>query len=314
MCLLTWELVGAVVGAGLASGREIASFFTRYGGWSFAGIILAVGVLICLADTQIPRSWQGKWLEKVWHILLTLLLVVTGGAMLSGAGEIAALTLPLHGAYLLGILGTLALSWILANKTVSGLAWVSKILLCILAVLIVTGLLLPQMKAVCIYENSVPVALIRGLTYGGFNAALQAPIMATASCYPKTDKKRAARYAGLLILCLLTLGNAVLLRHSALVSEPMPFLKMMSGYGKAGYYLGSISLYLAILSTLTACLRGIKGKFLAAVSILLVSLFGFTGVVETAYPILGGGCFLMLLIAKMANSFSAPFHSQKDML
>ena len=314
MCLLTWELVGAIVGAGLASGREIASFFARYGRWGYAGIILSVGVLICLADTKIPDVWRGKWMERGWSLLLTLLLVVTGGAMLSGAGEIAALTIPIRGAYLLGVFATLALSWLLANQTVSGLAWVSRILLVILAVLIVSGLTLPPIKAVSIEEISVPEALIRGLTYGGFNAALQAPIMVTAVRSTNAERKRAACLAGMLILFLLTLGNAVILRHSATISEPMPFLKIMAGYGKSGYYLCSVSLYLAILSTLTACMRGIDGKILPAASILLVSMFGFTGVVEVAYPILGGGCFLMLLAAKMMNSLTASFHSSKDML
>lgn len=312
--MLTWELIGAVVGAGLASGREIAAFFTRYGVWSFAGIILSISVMIYLADTQIPRGWLGKWPEKMWHILLTLLLIVTGGAMLSGAGEIAVLTIPVQGAYHFGLLGTLTLSWILANRTVSGLAWVSKILLSILAVLIVLGLTLSPMKAVIIYEENWPEALIRGLTYGGFNAALQAPIIATALGIPNAERKRAAKLSGFLVLFLLTLGNAVLLRHSALIFEPMPFLKMMTEFRKTGYWLGAISLYLAILSTLTACMRGINGRILPAMSILFVSFFGFTGVVDIVYPILGGGCFLMLFIAKITNSFEASFHSRTDML
>lgn len=314
MCLLTWELVGAVVGAGLASGREIAAFFSRYGGWSIAGIIVAVVVICVLADTRLPSVWQGKWPERVWNILLSLLLIATGGAMLSGAGEVASLMLPVHGAYWLGLLGTLVLAWFLAHRTVAGLAWVSRILLGVLTALIVLGLTLPPMKAASIYAYHPAEAVVRGMTYGGFNASLQAPIMAMALNRTAKERKRAAWMAGLLIFLLLMLGNAVLLRHPALIAEPMPFMQMLHAFGKPGYYLGGISLYLAILSTLTACMRGLKGGILSGAGILLVSLLGFTGVVEIAYPLLGGGCFLMLLAAKLMNSCPNPFHSRKDML
>ena len=39
------ELCGAVIGAGFASGREVASFFARFGGWSWLGVTAAVAVL-----------------------------------------------------------------------------------------------------------------------------------------------------------------------------------------------------------------------------------------------------------------------------
>ena len=66
MRMLAWELVGAVVGAGLASGREIASFFTQYGGWGMLGVVLSVGVLVSLADVTLPSSWRGRWPERLW--------------------------------------------------------------------------------------------------------------------------------------------------------------------------------------------------------------------------------------------------------
>ena len=110
------------------------------------------------------------------------------------------------------------------------------------------------------------------------------------------------------------LGNAVLLRHPALLSAEMPFVRLLEEFGQFGYALGAICLYLAILSTLTACLRGLGRSIFAAVSVVMVSLLGFTGVVEVAYPLLGGGCFLMLAAAKFTNSSRKTFHSRRDML
>lgn len=312
--MLTWELIGAVVGAGLASGREIASFFSQYAAWSLAGIVLAVLTLVFLSDAALPGIWKSGWSKRLWRSLLALLLTVTGGAMLSGAGEVAGLTVPISGAYWLGMAGTLLLAWLLAHRTSAGLAWVSRLLLGVLALLIALGLTLPPMHAVHLKEISISSALLRGVTYGGFNAALQAPIMASAAQLPEKTRKRSALCAGGIILMLLLLGNAVLLRHPALLSEEMPFIRMMNSFGAFGYYLGAVSLYLAILSTLTACLRGLGGGVLPVIGVVFVSLLGFTGVVEIAYPMLGGGCFLMLTAAKFTNSFRKPFFSRRDML
>ena len=312
--MLAWELVGAVVGAGLASGREIAAFFTQYGRWGIVGILLSVGVLMLLSDVSLPAAWQYRWPAALWRILMGMLLVVTGGAMLSGAGEVVSLTLPLPGAYWLGMAFTLVLAWLLAKRTVSGLAWVSRGLLAVLAVLILLGFTLAPMQAVPLQVMQPAQAVWRGVTYGGFNAALQAPIIAGAAGIPRVQRKRHVMAACGIMLCLLLLGNAVLLRHPALMGEPMPFLRMMGSHGRFGYWLGAISLYLAILSTLTACFRGLPGTVLPVLGISLVSALGFTGVVERVYPVLGGSCFLLLLAAKCVNCAATPFHQRQDML
>ncbi len=311
--MLAWELVGAVVGAGLASGREIASFFSRYGNWSWLCIAAAVSALVWLGDARLPSRLEERWWGKMWRGILRLLLIATGGAMLSGAGEIAALTLPVHGAYWIGMAATFLLSWLLASKTLTGLAWISRLMLAILAALIGLGFTIPPMHAAVIDQPDIPKGLLGGLAYGGFNAALMSPILAVGKTKQRDERKHIFR-AGILILVILFLGNAVLLRHHALLDEPMPFLEMMQGFGKTGYRLGAVSLYLAILSTLTACSRGLNGRPLPCAGMLIVSLAGFSGVVERIYPLLGILCFCALAAAKFLNRPTKAFHSDSDML
>ncbi len=306
--MLAWELVGAVVGAGLASGREIASFFSQYGEWSWLGIILSVSMLFWLTNVQIPQGWHGRWPGMVWQTLLTLLLVVTGGAMLSGAGEVTAQTIPLRGAYWLGTAAAFFLAWLLVSRTAGGLAWVSRIMLCAMAVLIGLGFTLPPMRSAPVQEPDALEAILRSLTYGGFNASLLIPILGVNSD-SLSHKKRAVRKSCLIVFLLLSVGNAVLLRHPVLLGEPMPYLRMMNQYGEMGFWLGASSLYLAILSTLTACLRGLNGRMVPIIGILLVSLLGFSGVVERCYPFIGGVCFAMLGVVKFLNCFSKSFQS-----
>lgn len=296
--MLAWELVGTVIGAGLASGREVAAFFARFGYAGYAGAFLAVAVMIWLADAEMPEAWQNRLPESVWKMAQCALLIATGGAMLSGAGEIAAISIPMHFAYGIGVVCTLCAAWLLARKTVNGLACVSKILLVVLGMMIGLGILAPKGEVVVLTDTQPVQGLLKGVTYGGFNAALQAPVLAKAGYRKHHGGKYGVYLAGIIIFCLLIMGIIVLHRHREFMSEPMPFLRMLAHYGKVGFCLGAISLYLAILSTLTACLRGLNGTFIPIAGILTVSLLGFSGVVNWAYPVLGGSCFVMMLAAK----------------
>lgn len=312
--MLMWELLGTVLGAGVASGREVASFFSRYGAWSIPGIILACCTLMLLANCKLPQSWKSKWSEKLWRILLSALLIVTGGAMLSGAGEVAALLLPLKAAYTIGIVGTLALAWFLAHRTQSGLAWTSRAMLIVLASLIVYGIFLPRDQAAVLPPHALPDSVIHAVAYGGFNAALLVPVLENSRRTSNRQKKTAILSVGLIFMLLLLAGNAVLLRHPILINEPLPFICLMQRIGKNGYYLAAASLYLAILSTLTACFRGMGHRWYAAAAITAVAMLGFSGVVEVAYPVVGFACLCLLVAAKFTNCFRKPFQAGRDML
>lgn len=299
---LHWELLGAVVGAGLASGREIASFFGRYGLWGYAGAALAVGTLFVLGGTEMPDAWHGCWPERLWQVLLSLLLIATGGAMLAGAGEVAALVLPVHGARWLGMTCTLLLAWVLARGSADGIALVSRGMLAVLAVLILLGMTYPPMRAAALTDVSIPMALLRGVTYGGFNAALMIPAMNASAALPKELRRRSLGVACMLTGLLLMLGNAVLMKHPALLGEPLPFIRMMAQLGSLGYVLGAMALYLAILSTLTVCLRGLGGRWHLIGLVVLTAMFGFSGVVDAAYPLIGGCCAAMLVWMRLCCS------------
>ena len=300
--MLTWELAGAVIGAGLASGQEIASFFSQYGGWSYPGILLAVGTMISLCGTELPAAWEKRWQGYLWHALLTALLVATGAAMLGGGAEVGGLMLPVQGSYWIGMGMTLLLAYWLACRTAGGLAWVSRALLAVMGILLLLGFARTRMTAAAVNAGHPVQGALRAMAYGGFNAALQTPIMTGAAALPRRTRDSAARCAGLLIGLLLLMGNALLLYHPALLGTEMPFIHLVMQMGKAGYWIGSVCLYLAILSTLTACIKGTGGSWLCLMAMALISLMGFEGVVERVYPLLGGGCFLLLAAAKWSGS------------
>lgn len=296
--ILVWELFGAAVGAGLASGREIASFFSQYGPWSWAAIGSAVITLLALVTSRRTPFRKVCRTDRLWHVVSSILLMTTGGAMLAGAGEIARLVLPVRFAYGAGMIATLAAAWLLAHRTTAGLAWISRVMLGVLIGMIALGVLADPMCAAVLPRKQPAEAVLRGVAYGGFNAALLTPVMAASSLSAR-EKARAGVCACLMLGVLLLLGNVVLLHHPALQGDAMPFVRLMNGYGRAGYMLGACALYLAVLSTLTACLRGLGRSRIWMTGVLLTAMAGFTGVVDALYPLLGGICAAILLTGKI---------------
>ncbi|MBR3764865.1 MAG: hypothetical protein IKK57_10005 [Clostridia bacterium] len=292
--MLTWELLGAATGAGLASGREVAAFFGDSGAWGYAGLALAALTVAWLAGARLPEAWQGRWPERLWRGLNALLLTAVGGAMLAGAGEMTASLLPSPWGRLTGMGATLLLSWLLARRTASGLAWVSRMLLAGMTALLLWALMLPPMQAT-LPEASLPAGLLRGVTYGGFNAALLQPLLVSR---PQALCRTSLRRAAVLLAMLLALGQATLLHHPAAMAYPMPFLYLASSLGEAASCLAWSCLYLAILSTLSACMKSLGGWGIPGVC--GAAALGFTGVVDAAYPVLGGGCALMLAAMRAA--------------
>lgn len=303
-----WAIVGAVIGAGFASGREVAAFFSRYGALSWLGVATAVAViawigLSAMRSPGVPVAWQGRWPGAVWRGMFMALLVATGGAMLAGAGEIAALTLPLHGAYGMGLLSTLCLAWWLSEQRLTGLMVISRALTACLIAVMAMGLMMPPRRGVWVEEASawsqLPMSLLHGLCYGGFNVALASPVLdETAGMLSPREKGVCVLRASLILGAVLALGNAVILRHPALLGAPLPFIALLGAWGRWGQALGAMALYLAVLTTLVACLRGLKALLCWQWSLCLpvaVALLGFTGAVDGLYPLLGGGCFLLLM-------------------
>lgn len=309
--MLLWELLGAMTGAGFASGREIAAFFSRHGKCGYAGAVVSVMVLVFLANTNIQRKCKPQWLQYVWNSLSHVLLITTGGAMLAAAGETVQLILPVKGAYWVGMALTLVLSVHLATPDGCSLAWISCGLAGMYILVMIAGFRLPHEQSLSIQQGDLPMSLLHGACYGGFNAALLIPM---TSSYDSTQRRRGLFGMGAMMIGLLWAGNAVLLRHPSLMNSPLPFVKMMNMYGIWGYVVSAACLYLAVMSTLIACIRSLEHKRTAIVGLVFVALLGFDRVVGRGYSLLGAACMVTVFIAKFSNCAAKAFISADDML
>lgn len=305
--------VGAVIGAGFASGREIVSFFSQYGRMSWLGIGTAVAVIFAMAMgclrapgiAGMPASWKGRWQGRVWRGMFGMLMLATGGAMLAGGGEVIALVHPGRLVWAAGTGATLLLSVMMARRGLGGSAWVSGIMAGILLLLLGIGSTLPVQPAM-VQGVSPARSILQGACYAGFNMALASPGLADASAgLNSREKRRCALLMTGMLAALLALGNGVMLRRGADQRYAMPLLQMSLHLGVLGRGLCCGGMYLAVLTTACAAMRGLwllltQGRWArigAVGGMLLCAMAGFNGIVEVVYPVLGGGCLLLLVTA-----------------
>ena len=94
--------IGTIVGAGLASGKEITQFFTSYGLYSFLGIIVCgifyviMGSIICKIGsaynlnsyTDVLKIISPNLLGKITGIITTIYLLSSASIILAGSGAL----------------------------------------------------------------------------------------------------------------------------------------------------------------------------------------------------------------------------------
>lgn len=322
-----WALVGAVIGAGFASGREVMRFFAQYG-WASAcmGIALACGIIGLLAWRLLRVSARqgaptffalctavlGPRGGKLAGGLYVAMLAVTGAAMLSGAGELCAIALPVQDAYSIGFLVMLLLALGVARRGLSGLAWVSGCMVPVCCVFYTLLLRTPVQPIIFAQPRVTPPwwqAFPLAVSYGALNIGLAAGLLCEAGPrLRRDDHPRAAVLGALCLWVLLMLANGALIPHrDSLRGAALPMVQLARHWGLLGFWFSVVTMAMAMLTTLVAALRGLYTAFplrwsratrwgAACGACALLGGVGFDSLVETGYPVLGW-CAAALVMA-----------------
>ena len=310
-------LLSGVIGAGFASGREIAFFFSSHGAYAVAAVLLAGGAMALLfiripaqmertsALSLLPlcRACFGQRFGRLCAALFFLLFAVTGGAMLAACAELSALLLPIRHAYGLGLAFSLIAAAWLTRKGLSGLALPGAALCVLLPALLIRLLRLPGGEAAFAPVGYALHAAASGLCYGALNAAMVCGTLPLLLPLTRRQRTGAALLFAGMFMTLLALGVCVLSRHRQLASgQTLPIVFLSRSLGKGGYHLCAGAMYAAALSTLCAMLAGLahmrqrRGMLLPSAVCLLFARAGFSGLVERAYPTLGWLCAALMAL------------------
>lgn len=328
--------VGAVVGAGFGTGREILHFFAAYGSAGLYGCLLAglafawlgARVLSLAAEGSTPEYGSlyalalGDRLAGAADWLTTVFLFIGLGVALAGAGEIGreawGAPLPLGAGAMAAIV--LAIAWFGR----SGLIWGNLIM--VPPLILAAGALATSEAGRPGFWTAIATAPALGgrmagawpvgaTMYVGYNVMLGSVALCTAG---RGQRPRSARAGGIVGgLALGTLAALVvlpLLAHGAALADvAVPLARVAASYGQPWGVAYVVCLALALTTTALATVTALAGRVagghhphavtsVALLAALPVATLGLVRLIGTAYPAMGAlGLLLCIGLAIRAG-------------
>lgn len=320
-------MAACAIGAGFASGREIMVFFTRFGRHAYWGALAAGIVLggIAYLLMALYERWQTDCLTRLCARILgpafgsvaagfyAAMMVVTGSAMASGMGEIAALTLRIQGAQWVGLVAGVGVCALAAWRGVSALAMGGGLLIPLCLILYWFIGRLPASDVMLIQARPLPgfnFLLPLALCYAAMNGAMCCGILGElGSQLPsKGARMRMSAWVAVIFSGMLVAANAALLPHMRrLQAAPLPMVVLAHQVGPLCVWICVGMLLLAMGTTLMAMLRALAQCFpdgigqgtrilVSAGLVLILGALGFNNLVGIAYPLLGWGSAVILIV------------------
>jgi uncharacterized membrane protein YkvI len=340
--LLITGYLGAVIGAGFASGQEILQFFVSYGYSGLKGIVLAWilfvlcgALLLYFAHEQNTSQYQqilglllGQKAGRIIDVLLAAFLFTGISTMLSASGALAHehLFLPRS----LGVLLSYALILLILFSGQKGL-FVSFYFLVpvkILLLLIITGLLFftgsdtPFVNMATYLPSKPDRWLWAGLLYAAYNFALAMVVLTEyQSVSNRRDGVIGAAWGGIILGLLVSLSYFALLHFiPAVFHYQVPMLYVAGNLSAGAKYIYTAVLSIGILTTAIANAYGVSQRlasfsklnyrlclFAVTTLALPLALQSFSVLVGRIYPLFGllGLLLIAALLFKAGKDLSS---------
>ena len=320
-------IIGALIGAGFASGQEIYSFFYSYGAIGLIGIIVTCSLMsvliykilkiICINEIKSYDEFlslfiKNKKVTKAINLILNILLLVTFYIMIAGFGAYFEQEIGIN--RLIGSAILAILSAIVFFTSVKGVLKVSEY---IVPVLIVFIIIIGGTNLATIDVNvQIPVLkkgwLLSSITYCSYNIILLIPVLISLRDQIKNKKniKYIAIISGLIMTTISMMIYVLLMKPNADISNlEMPvvyvirtfFSKFKAIYAfiiLASIFTTSISIGIGLLQNVSKNKKSYTQFVLfMCITSLIISNFGFSKLVNFVYPLFGYiGIIQILLI------------------
>lgn len=327
-------IIGAIVGAGFASGKEIYTFFFIYGKCGILGIILStciIGYAIYktltiinkynikhydeLLDTIIGKiSLKNIDLKIILNFIINVFLLITFFVMCAGFAAYFKQELGIN-----EIISGLLISifcYLLLNKNIKGVLILNSILIpSIIIILVVLGFkcfYIEEIKEIGVGSLGYTSAIL----YSSYNSITLISILMPMKGYIKTKKDifKIAIICTLIMIILSGIIFTLLLTINEDISKiELPAVYAAGNLGRVYKYLYGIIILGAIVTTAISSAYGFlnnicktkktykKINFLICFGAIFVSLFGFSNLVNSLYPVFGILGLIQLLIILKAK-------------
>lgn len=336
---LSLFLIGTIIGAGFASGKEIATFFTRFGYLSLGLAVLSgyIFYLLCKMFLTAGNNLKennfsdiSKYLFKskanYFDTALMFSLIVVVASMLAGSNAIGVIINNNYNSLIISLLTTILTTFV----AFGGLKWLSKlnyiiapIILLVLAVTCVLSFFLIKPDQAITFKMLEMSDYVMGIgstiTYVCLNMLLSGLIlMQIGGNYNKREIKSSSLAFGIGIATLIILISlALILSNFGIFNSEMPIVALSLNISTSLGVGVSLIIYLAIFTTIVSTVyvtanylkRYIKNYYICvplcnAISF-GVSILGFSNIVRFFYPVMGVlGLILVLSVIIKINNFN----------
>jgi uncharacterized membrane protein YkvI len=315
--------IGTIVGAGLASGKEITEFFTKYGVTSFLGII-ACGIFYIVMSSIISKisinynlnSYSDviniispNILGKFTGFITTFFLISSASIILAGSGAL------IHQFFgipkILGSLIMILVALFFLLRDTEGLIEVNTFIVpgLIITLTLITALYFLFCKDtispsnVSSFQPQKSGLAISTILYAGYNTLSASGVLVPLSSQMKKTRIMilgiTAGSIGLTILCLM-INLLLTVNQPYIYNYEIPLLFVTNRFGNIIRALLLVIIWLEMFSTEVSDIYSISKtleqsfdiKFKKAIFIvlgiaLLISQFGFGNLITKLYPMFG---------------------------
>ena len=327
-------IIGALIGAGFASGQEIYLFFFSYGKRGIFGIAVSAILLgIIIYKTMIiikknkittykefllsivPEKWRKEKVLEIINIVINIFILITFYIMIAGFGGYLAETIKIPQIIGSSILAIMCV--IIMSKETKGIVKVSEIIVPILIVFIVViGVYTVISTNVANKIEQMNIIngsswLVSGVLYASYNTILLIPVLISVNNI--IDRREVSKTSIVITFMIFLLATAVfvsMLKIDVNIKRiEMPVSYVISTQLSKLKVLYGIVILTSILTTAISLIAGlmqnVKEKSnkkimlcLICISSIFISQIGFSALINFLYPIFGYiGIIQILLIA-----------------
>lgn len=326
-------IIGVIIGAGFASGKEIYTFFFIYGTKGIIGLAISVILIGCiiykslkiinkydintydeLLKKVIPKE-ETKRIDTylILNSIINIFLITTFFIMCAGFVAYFKQEFGINAIYS-GIFISI-FSYIILNKNIKGIFLLNSVLIpVIIIILIILGI--KSIGGAGNLENTInsPIWLPKGILYASYNTITLISMLIPMKKYieNKKDIFKIAFLSVVIIAILAFIIISLLLNiNSNLAEIELPAVYAAGLFGNIYRYLYGIIIIGAIITTAVSSAYGFLNNIsknerqyrnynkLICVSSVFISLFGFSNLVNSIYPAFGVlGLIQLFLILK----------------
>ncbi len=321
---ILFVIIGTIIGAGFASGKEIYLFFAKYGVNGIIGIILSsisIGLIIYKVlkisikhnintyEQLVKKIYKKDKVKEILKIIINIFLLISFYVMIAGFAAFFSQELGINNILATCVICILCYITFLGN--IKTIVKVNSLLMPIIIIFIIYLIInnIDGFNNIEFTNKEIVKAIIKSILFTSYNSIILIPILLSLKTYIKSIKqiKNISILTSIIIFIVSISIYGLLLKIDINIPQiELPIVYIAGKMGVIHKYIYGLIILGAIYTSAISAGYGILEnyaknkkiyKLIALImcsSALIVSQIGFSQLVDLLYPILGVLGFLQI--------------------